>query len=321
MDSHTLNPGIAFDPVHLSVNFILENEVKKQAGQIISSRVGLVKGESAAAWLLKAVTCIDLTTLAGDDTEANVLRLCHKALNPIRKDILMKLNLEILLTCGAVCVYPARVEDAYNTLQTAKSDLPVASVATGFPAGQTTLRTKLVEIEDAVAAGASEIDVVISRRHAIIGDWETLYDELKQMRKACGKAHMKTILAVGELSTFKDVYIASMVAMMAGSDFIKTSTGKESVNATLPVGLIMCLAIKDYQKVTGYKVGLKPAGGLRTCQDAINWLILVKECLGNEWLNPTLFRIGASGLLSDIEKELYKFAYGHPPKSNTLPIA
>ncbi|CAL8110862.1 unnamed protein product [Orchesella dallaii] len=230
-DSHSLslNPGIRFDISHISVNFILENEVKKQAAQIINSRAGLVRGESATAWLLKAVTCIDLTTLAGDDTEANVLRLCHKALNPIRKDILKELNLEIPITCGAVCVYPARVEDAYKTLQAAKSILPVASVATGFPAGQTTLRAKLIEIEDAVEAGALEIDVVISRRHAIVGDWETLYDELKQMRKACGKAHMKTILAVGELSTFKNVYIASMVAMMAGSDFIKTSTGSDQV--------------------------------------------------------------------------------------------
>jgi len=178
-----------------------------------------------------------------------------------------------------------------------------------------------MEIEDAVAAGATEIDVVISRRLAIIHDWKQLYEELCKMRAACGKAHMKTILAVGELSSFTEVYQASMVAMMAGSDFIKTSTGKESVNATIPVGLVMCRAIKDYEKHTGYKVGLKPAGGLRTCQDAINWLILVKQVLGNEWLNPTLFRIGASGLLSDIEKHLYAYVYGCPPPPNSLPVA
>jgi len=310
MSLNSLNPGIPYDPSMIEIDSISDEQVKTTASELICSRVDKLKGKDEVKWLAKAVTCIDLTTLAGDDTETNVEQLCRKALNPIPREVLEKLNLEDSIRCGAICVYPSRVQDAYAVIQAENSDLPIASVAAGFPHGQTTLRTKVVEIEDAVAAGATEIDIVISRRHVLKHDWIALYDELKELRKACGKAHMKTILAVGELSNFTEVYQASMIAMMAGSDFIKTSTGKEAVNATLPVGLVMCEAIKEYEKKTGFKVGLKPAGGLRTCQDAINWMTLVKEKLGDEWLNPTLFRIGASGLLTDIEKLLCQLALG-----------
>jgi len=320
--SQSLNPGVPFDPTWFEISPINEEEVKVRAKVLEVARTPLVTGDHRAAWLLKAVSCIDLTTLAGDDTEANVLRLCVKALNPIRKDILDELDLDFHLTCGAVCVYPARVEDAAQHLKKSGSSLPVASVATGFPAGQTSLKIRLDEIKYAVESGAMEIDVVINRRHAIAHDWDKLYDELKQMREACGpKAHMKTILAVGELSSFTEVYQASMVAMMAGSDFIKTSTGKEAVNATIPVGIIMCRAIRDYYAKTSYKVGLKPAGGIRVAKDALNWLVLVKEDLGLDWLNSELFRIGASGLLSDIERELYAYAFGRYPLPNSLPVA
>ncbi|CAG7815725.1 unnamed protein product [Allacma fusca] len=316
-----INPGMPFDPALVEVNRLNDEEIKRVSKLLITKRLAGVKGKHRAGWLLRAVSCIDLTTLAGDDTEANVLRLCHKALNPLRRDIVDKLGLNLDLTCGAVCVYPARVSDAAGVLRNAGSNLPVASVATGFPAGQTSLQVRLDEIRYAVASGATEIDIVINRRHAIAHDWDLLYDEIRQMREACGSAHMKAILAVGELPTFTEVYQASMVAMMAGSDFIKTSTGKESVNATIPVGYVMCRAIRDYFAKTGVRIGLKPAGGLRTCGDAIQWLILVKEELGQAWLNPQLFRIGASGLLSDIEKELFIYAFGHYPVGNPLPLA
>jgi deoxyribose-phosphate aldolase len=320
--SHTLNPGVEFHPKWLEINPLNEGEIHRKAKVLKVSRSTLVTGDHRPAWLLKALTCIDLTTLAGDDTEANVTRLCYKALNPLRSDILDELKLDFSPKCGAVCVYAARVGDAARTLKSLKSSLPIASVATGFPAGQTSLGARIHEIKDAIADGATEIDVVINRRHAIAHDWQALFTELRQMRDVCGaKAHMKTILAVGELSSFTEVYQASMVAMMAGSDFIKTSTGKEAVNATIPVGLVMCRAIRDYRSKTGFTVGLKPAGGIRTSDDAIDWLVLVKEELGNEWLNPHLFRIGASGLLGDIEKELYSFAFGRLPLPNSLPVA
>jgi len=316
------NPGIPFDPKLLEIPPILEPAVKEREKVLELSRSALVTGNHRAAWLLKAITCIDLTTLAGDDTEVNVHRLCIKALNPLHPEIVNELGLDLKITCGAVCVYPARVEDAVKALREANSNLPVASVATGFPAGQTALPIRLAEIKYAVAAGAKEIDVVINRRHAIVHEWDKLYDELVQMRAACGpKVHLKTILAVGELSSFTEVYQASMVAMMAGSDFIKTSTGKEAVNATIPVGLVMCRAIQDYYKLTGVRVGLKPAGGIRVAKDAINWLVLVKEELGKAWLCPELFRIGASGLLSDIEKELYAYVFGKSPEPNSFPVA
>ncbi|TWS96587.1 deoxyribose-phosphate aldolase [Reyranella sp. CPCC 100927] len=268
-----------------------------------------VKKEYQAAWLVKAVTCIDLTTLAGDDTPGRVRRLCAKGRRPLRDDLVAALGLaDDPPRVGAICVYPAMVGPAVKALD--GSGIPVASVATGFPAGQTPLAQRLGEIRYAVGEGAAEIDIVISRAQALTGDWQGLYDEVKAMREACGAAHLKAILATGDLKTLRNVYKAGMVAMMAGADFIKTSTGKEDVNATLPVSLVMLRAIRDYQHQTGVRVGFKPAGGLRTAKDALNWLILMKEELGRPWLEPDLFRIGASSLLADIERQIEHFVTG-----------
>ncbi|XP_029018235.1 deoxyribose-phosphate aldolase isoform X2 [Betta splendens] len=274
------------------------------------------------AWLLKAITCIDLTTLAGDDTTSNVRRLCLKAIQPVRYDLLKKIDMHDKgITTAAVCVYPSRVADAVVLLKSATNSLPVASVATGFPAGQTPMEARLQEVRMAVADGATEIDVVINRTLALTGKWEAMYDELRQFREACGEAHMKTILAVGELGTFTNVYKASMVAMMAGSDFIKTSTGKEAVNATYAVAIVMARAIRNYYMCTGHKVGFKPAGGIRTAQESLIWLSLIKEELGNDWLSPHLFRLGASSLLSDIERQVYHNVTGQYAAYNELPMA
>ncbi|XP_028289057.1 deoxyribose-phosphate aldolase isoform X1 [Parambassis ranga] len=274
------------------------------------------------AWLLKAVTCIDLTTLSGDDTPSNVHRLCLKAIQPIRYDQLEKMDMHNKgITTAAVCVYPSRVADAVKSLKAANSNLPVASVATGFPAGQVPLETRLQEVRMAVADGATEIDIVINRTLALTGQWEAMYDEICQFREACGAAHMKTILAVGELGTFTNVYKASIVAMMAGSDFIKTSTGKEAVNATYPVAIVMARAIREYFLCTGHKVGFKPAGGIRTAQESLVWLTLIKEELGNEWLCPHLFRLGASSLLADIERQIYHYVTGQYAAFHELPMA
>ena len=268
-----------------------------------------VKKEYQAAWLVKAVTCIDLTTLAGDDTPGRVRRLCAKASRPLREDLVAVLGLaDDPPKVGAVCVYPAMVAPAVAAL--VGTGVPVASVATGFPAGQTPLAQRLGEIRYAVGEGAAEIDIVISRAQALAGDWQALYDEVKAMREACGAAHLKAILATGDLKTLRNVYKAGMVAMMAGADFIKTSTGKEDVNATLPVSLVMLRAIRDYEHQTGVRIGFKPAGGLRTAKDALNWLILMKEELGRPWLEPDLFRIGASSLLADIERQIEHFVTG-----------
>ncbi len=267
-----------------------------------------VKKEWQAAWLIKALQVIDLTTLAGDDTPGRVHRLCIKARQPLREDLVGALGLPSPPRVGAVCVYPTMVKPAVEALT--GSGIPVASVATGFPAGLTPLPLRLEEIRMAVADGAEEIDIVITRAHVLTQDWPALYDEVKAMREACGGAHLKAILATGDLKTLRNVYKASMVAMMAGADFIKTSTGKEDVNATLPVSLVMCRAIRDYQTLAGFKIGFKPAGGVRTAKDALNWLILMKEELGREWLEPDLFRIGASSLLGDIERQLEHFVTG-----------
>ncbi|NWR65778.1 DEOC aldolase, partial [Bucorvus abyssinicus] len=283
--------------------------VVRHAEQIKKWRT--VKGKWQAAWLLKAVTCIDLTTLSGDDTPSNVHRLCFKAKHPIREDLLKALDMHDKgITVGAVCVYPARVTDAVNALKAAGCNIPVASVAAGFPSGQTPLETKLAEIKLAVEYGAREIDIVISRSLVLTGQWEGLYEEIRQCREACGEAHMKTILATGELGSLANVYKASMIAMMAGSDFIKTSTGKEVENATFPVGVVMMRAIREFYWQTGHKVGFKPAGGIRTAKEAITWLMLVKEELGVEWLTPELFRLGASSLLEDIEKQIFYHVMG-----------
>ncbi len=277
-----------------------------------------VKKEWQAAWLLRAVTCIDLTTLSGDDTEGRVQRLCAKAKAPVRGDILEALGIEHL-TVGAVCVYPTMVGHAVKALE--GSGIPVASVATGFPAGLTPLSLRLGEIRYAVEQGAKEIDIVITREHVLRGNWSALYDEMRQMREACGDAHMKAILATGDLKTLTNVYKASMVAMQAGSDFIKTSTGKEDVNATLPVSLTMVRALRDYKDRTGQIVGFKPAGGLKTAKDAMNWLILMKEELGTRFMMPDLFRIGASSMLGDIERQLEHHITGRYSAANRHALA
>ena len=268
-----------------------------------------VKKEYQAAWLVKAVTLMDLTTLAGDDTPGRVQRLCAKARRPFREDLVEALGLQANPPkVGAVCVYPTMVGPAVKALE--GSGIPVASVATGFPAGLTPLKQRLEEIHYAVGEGAHEIDIVITRAHVLNADWQALYDEVAAMREACGEAHLKAILATGDLKTLRNVYKASMVAMQAGADFIKTSTGKEDVNATLPVSLVMCRAIRDYEALTGFRIGFKPAGGLKTAKDAIAWLTLMKEELGNPWLEPNLFRIGASSLLADIERQIEHFVTG-----------
>jgi deoxyribose-phosphate aldolase len=280
--------------------------VERRAATLTTRRT--VKKEWQAAWLVKAITCIDLTTLAGDDTPGRVRRLCAKAKAPLRADLVEALGLDHMPTVGAVCVYPTMVRTAVESL--AGSGIPVASVATGFPAGLMPLKLRLEEIRWAVAEGAREIDIVITRAHVLSQDWQALYDEVGAMREACGDAHLKAILATGDLKTLRNVYKASMVAMQAGADFIKTSTGKEDVNATLPVSLVMVRALRDYFERTGAKVGFKPAGGLRAAKDALAWLILMKEELGNDWLEPELFRIGASTLLTDIERQIEHFVTG-----------
>jgi deoxyribose-phosphate aldolase len=280
--------------------------VERRAATMSTRRT--VKKEWQAAWLIRAIECMDLTTLAGDDTPGNVQRLCAKARQPIRQDMMEALGLAHLQV-GAVCVYHNLVPVAVEAL--AGSGIPVAAVSTGFPAGQNPLPQKIAEIEASVAAGAAEIDIVISRAHVLTGDWQALYDEVRAFRAACGPAHMKTILATAELATLRNVAQASLVCMMAGADFIKTSTGKETVNATLPVGITMVRALRDYYERTGYRVGFKPAGGIRTAKQALDWLILMKEELDPPWLTPALFRLGASSLLTDIERQLEHFLTGH----------
>ena len=279
-----------------------------------------VKKEHQAAWLLKAITCMDLTTLSGDDTEERVKRLCAKARQPISAELVAALGIGSLsLTTGAVCVYHEMVPTAVAAL--AGSGIPVAAVSTGFPAGLTPHQLKIMEIEASVAAGATEIDIVISRRHVLTGNWQALYDEMRAFRAACGAAHVKAILATGELGTLRNVARASWVCMMAGADFIKTSTGKESVNATLPVTLVMLRAIRDYYEQTGFKVGYKPAGGISKAKDSLLFLMLLKEELGRDWLDPALFRFGASSLLGDIERQLDHFATGAYSAANRHALA
>jgi deoxyribose-phosphate aldolase len=310
------NPGIPLDPDFISKIKVNKSAVERRAATMGTRRT--VKKEWQAAWLLRAITCIDLTTLAGDDTPGNVVRLSTKAKSPVRKDILEKLEVKPI-TVGAVCVYHNYIKDALKALS--GSAIPVAAVSTGFPAGQISLSQKIREIKASVRAGATEIDIVISRAHVLTGNWRALYNEVKQYREACGEAHMKTILATGELATLTNVAKASHVCMMAGADFIKTSTGKESVNATLPVSLVMVRAIREYQELTGFKVGFKPAGGISKAKDALNWLILMKEELGDAWLNNQLFRFGASSLLGDIERQLEHFATGRYAASYRHPVA
>ena len=306
--AHARNPGIPLDMDWVRQVRVNRSAVERRAATIPTRRT--VKKEWQAAWLLRAITCIDLTTLQGDDTPGNVQRMCAKARHPVRQELLEALGVGNLdLKVAAVCVYHNLVTVAVESLR--GSSIPVAAVSTGFPAGQISFEEKLEEIAASIKAGAAEIDIVISRAHVLTGNWQALYDEVRAFRAACGDAHMKTILATHELATLRNVDMASMVCMMAGADFIKTSTGKEPVNATLPVGVVMVRAIREYFERTGYKVGFKPAGGIRSAKQSLDWLILMKEELGNEWLNNTLFRIGASSLLSDIERQLSYFVTGH----------
>ncbi len=281
--------------------------VERRADTLRARRT--VKKDWQAAWLLRAITLIDLTTLAGDDTQGRVRRLSAKARRPVRTELLEAMGAaQLPIKVAAVCVYHAFVETAVDALQ--GSGIPVAAVSTGFPAGLSPFEQRIAEIRASVAAGAEEIDVVISRSHVLTENWEALYQEVRTMRQACGDVHIKTILATGELGTLRNVARASLVCMMAGADFIKTSTGKESVNATLPVGLVMARAIRDYRERTGQFVGLKAAGGIRTAREALDWLALVKDELGDHWLRSDLFRFGASALLLDIERQLEHFVTG-----------
>lgn len=314
--AHDRNPGLLLDLGWVNDIRINRSAVERRAATLSTRRT--VKKDWQAAWLLRAITLIDLTTLAGDDTPGNVRRLCAKARQPVRADLIEALGVQALgIKTGAVCVYHNLVAVAVEAL--AGSGIPVAAVSTGFPAAQTPMALKLAEIKESVKAGATEIDIVISRAPVLTGDWAALYDEVRAFREACGDAHLKVILATGELATLTNVGRASVVAMMAGADFIKTSTGKESVNATLPFGLVMTRAIRDYQTRTGYQVGFKPAGGIRTAKGSLDWMILMKEELGNDWLDQRLFRVGASALLTDIERQLehhvtgrYSAAHHHP---------
>ncbi|WP_227269986.1 deoxyribose-phosphate aldolase [Roseobacter weihaiensis] len=307
------NPGMDLD-----MNWVMRlqantSAIERRAASLPARRS--VKKSHQAAWLLRAISCIDLTTLSGDDTERRVARLCAKARQPVSADLLRALDMPTLTT-GAVCVYHEMIPAALRALQ--GSGIPVAAVSTGFPAGLSPLHLRIAEIEESVKAGAAEIDIVISRRHVLTGDWQALYDEMRAFRAACGDAHVKAILATGELGNLRNVARASMICMMAGADFIKTSTGKEAVNATLPVTLVMLRAIRDYYDRTGYRVGYKPAGGISKAKDAVTYLALLKEELGDRWLRPDLFRFGASSLLNDIERQLehhvtgsYSAAYRH----------
>ncbi|HEX6506949.1 MAG TPA: deoxyribose-phosphate aldolase [Chloroflexota bacterium] len=313
----TRNPGIPLDLSWVRRTRINRSAVERRALTLPARRT--VKKEWQAAWLLRAITCIDLTTLQGDDTPGNVRRLCAKGLHPLREDLEQALGIDQLdLQVGAICVYHNLVPVAVDALR--GTTLPVAAVSTGFPAGQIGLPQKLDEIAASVEAGAAEIDIVISRAHVLTGNWEALYDETRACRAACGDAHMKAILATGELATLQNVAMASLVCMMAGADFIKTSTGKETVNATLPVGVVMTRAIRDFYEQTGYRVGFKPAGGIRTAKQSLDWEILMKEELGDAWLQPALFRIGASSLLTDIERQLSYFITGRYAAGNHFPM-
>jgi deoxyribose-phosphate aldolase len=311
------NPGMDLD-----LGLIEAQRVNLSAGERrVASLPGrrTVKKDAQAAWLLKALTCIDLTTLNGDDTAGRVKRLCAKAINPIRPDLLEAIGMgDRKITTGAICVYHRFVATAVEALE--GTGIPVAAVSTGFPAGLSPHATKLKEIEASVADGAKEIDIVITREHVLTGNWDALYKEMQDYRAACGEAHVKAILATGDLKTLRNVARASLVCMMAGADFIKTSTGKEGVNATLLVTLVMLRMIREYEELTGFKVGYKPAGGISTAKDVLNYQFLMKDELGREWLEPDLFRIGASSLLADIERQLEHHVTGAYSSFNRHPI-
>lgn len=310
------NSGTALDLDWVEEVRANKSAIDRRAATLVTRRT--VKKQWQAAWLLRAISLMDLTTLGGDDTPGNVLRLCAKARRPVRDDLLEALGFTTGLRVAAVCVYHSRVADAVKALQ--GTGIPVAAVAAGFPHGLSPLTQRIAEIEASVDAGAEEIDIVIDRSHVLRGEWNALYDEVAAFREACGEAHLKAILASGELGTLRNVGRASMVAMMAGADFIKTSTGKEATNATLPVGLVMVRAIREYRDRTGFRVGYKPAGGIRTAKQSLDWLILMKEELGDAWLRPELFRLGASTLLTDIERQLEHFVTGRYSAGHRHPM-
>ncbi|HEY7686324.1 MAG TPA: deoxyribose-phosphate aldolase [Gemmatimonadales bacterium] len=316
-DQVARNPGTPLDLDLIRAIRVNRSAVERRAATLPRRRT--VKKEWQAAWLLRAITCIDLTTLQGDDTPGNVARLCAKARAPLRPDLVEALGVADLgITVGAVCVYHELVPTAVRALE--GSGIPVAAVSTGFPAGLNPFPQRLEEVRASVEAGAGEIDIVITRAQVLTGDWEGLYDEVRAFRDACGPARMKAILATGELATLTNVARASLTAMMAGADFIKTSTGKEPVNATLPVGLVMTRMIREYQERAECAVGFKPAGGIRAAKGALDWLILMKEELGDAWLLPALFRLGASALLTDIERQLEHFVTGRYSAAHRHPM-
>ncbi|MGH7469588.1 MAG: deoxyribose-phosphate aldolase [Longimicrobiales bacterium] len=312
------NPGSPLELDWVRDVRINRSAVERRAATIPTRRT--VKKDWQAAWLLRALTYVDLTTLQGDDTPGNVRRLCAKARQPVRQDLLDALGMaQHNLTVGAVCVYHALVHHAVEALS--GTNIPVAAVSTGFPAGLSPMQQRLGEIRSSVGEGAREIDVVITRAHVLTGNWDALYDEVRQFREACGSAHIKTILATGDLATLRNVARASLVCMMAGADFIKTSTGKEPINATLPVSLVMTRMIRAYHERTGHKVGFKPAGGVRTAKQSLDWLLLMREELGITWLTPRWFRLGASALVADIERQLEHFVTGRYSAFHRHPMA
>jgi len=312
------NPGVEFQMQWLDDIRINLSAVERRIATLTKRRS--VKKANQAAWLVKAISCIDLTTLSGQDTPGKVKRLCAKAKMPLSRELQQALEIESLgLTTGAVCVYHEMVKTAVEALK--GTNIPVAAVSTGFPAGLSSFSTRLQEIKNSVAAGAKEIDIVITRGHVLNANWNALYDEVSAFKQACGDAHMKTIISTGELCTLNNVARASMVSMMAGSDFIKTSTGMESTNATLAVSLVMIRMIRQYQQLTGYRVGFKPAGGISTAKDAVSYLVLIKEELGDSWLNPEMFRFGASSLLADIERQLEHYVTGRYSAFHRHPIS
>jgi deoxyribose-phosphate aldolase len=312
------NPGTKFQLDKFTDININRSAVELRCASYAGRRS--VKKHQQAAWLMKVISLIDLTTLSGDDTKARVRRLCRKAMNPLSDSLKNELSIESLnLHTAAVCVYHDMLESAKQTLK--GSDVKLAAVSTGFPAGLSPFPLRLQEIHYSVEAGADEIDIVISRRHVLEGDWKALYDEVKAFRGACGDAHLKTILATGELGNLSNIAKASQVCMMAGADFIKTSTGKEPTNATLPVSLVMVRMIRDYFEQTGYRIGFKPAGGVSDSKTALLYMIMMQEELGRRWLEPDLFRFGASSLLGDIERQLDHFSSGYYSASYRHPLA
>lgn len=311
------NLGMALDRDWVDEVRANRSAIERRAATLVTRRT--VKKQWQAGWLLRAISCMDLTTLGGDDTPGTVERLCAKARRPVREEILEALGARDLgLRVAAVCVYHAMVPTAVRALS--GSGIPVAAVAAGFPHGLSPLPQRVAEIRASVAEGAEEVDIVIDRSLVLRGEWDALYAEVAAFREACGPAHLKTILATGDLGTLRNVGRASMVCMMAGADFIKTSTGKEAVNATLPVGLVMVRAIREYRDRTGFKVGFKPAGGIRTAKQSLDWLVLMKEELGDAWLRPDLFRLGASTLLTDIERQLEHFVTGRYAGTHRQPL-